>query len=189
MRTRGPEARPLGGGILRPVYWRGLPQDVTPEAGMGLPEEAPAKSHGHESTLHHAVEAFAVAIADEAYRRLVEFGQQGLSNISWASATLDSTRNEGAHRFMIAAAEKSIPGFRSFPPQAIAKSFWALGRLNNCRGTLAFFGAAVVGEGMERPDPFSWQNCSCKHTISMEIDTHNRLVKHCLRAKQALYWS
>ena len=123
--------------------------------------------------MHHVVEAFAVAIADEAYRRLVEFGQQGLSNISWALATLDSTRHEGAHRFMIAAAEKSIPGFRSFPPQAIAKFFWALGRLSNCRGTLAFFGAAVVGEGMERPDPFSWQDCSSKHTISMEIDTEH----------------
>lgn len=106
------------------------------------------------------VEAFVIRATKEAFHRLGEFSPQGLSNIGWALATMELTRQEDVRSFLIAAASKAMSELKWYPPQAIANLCWALCRLNDAAddGTVNMFASAVAVQAQRRMQDFEWQD-------------------------------
>jgi len=110
--------------------------------------------------IHPDIEAFVLAATVEAFRRLGDFSPQGLSNICWALATMELTRNERVRSFLIATASKAMHELPGFPPQAIANLCWAMCRLHDAPDdcTVNMFASAVAVQARHRMNEFEWQD-------------------------------
>ncbi|CAE8688424.1 unnamed protein product [Polarella glacialis] len=129
-------------------------------AAAKLVGRGPARQKGGRGQCYPEVEKFALAVADEACERIQDFSPQGLSNISWALATLNLSRHEASRKFFVAAALTAAPLLHSYPPQAIANLCWAFGRAEGLGQVLGSFGAAAALEAQRRAKDFSWQDLS-----------------------------
>jgi len=128
--------------------------------GRGSRGSGSANRHHRRQRALLDVETFVLAATKEAASRINEFSPQGLSNIGWALATMELTREECVYSFLVATAAKAMPELNSYPPQAIANLCWAMCRVNDASGDLAvhFFASAVAVQAEQRMEEFEWQD-------------------------------